>query len=118
MLGGLRLTLHPAVAIIDLPYPIVTIWAMNSGERPPAEIKDRQSEAALVSRPQYEVEVRALPPGGAVFLTALAQAATLVEAAEAAQASAADFDLAGNLAALFSTGLVSQISPAFEGQTP
>ncbi|MGP8232608.1 MAG: DUF2063 domain-containing protein [Methylovirgula sp.] len=118
MLGGLRLTLHPAVAIIDSPYPIVTIWAMNSGERPPAEIKDRQSEAALVSRPQYEVEVRALPPGGAVFLTALAQAATLVEAAEAAQASAADFDLAGNLAALFSTGLVSQISPAFEGQTP
>ncbi len=115
-LGGLRLALHPAVAIIDSRYPIVTIWAMNSGERPLAEITDWQGEAALISRPEFDVEVRALPPGGAAFLTTLAGGATLSEAAEAAQVSAPDFDLARNLAALFSTGLVSQISPAFEGQ--
>ncbi len=117
-LGGLRLALHPAVAIIDLRYPIVTIWAMNSGERPLAEITDWQGEAALISRPEFDVEVRALPPGGAAFLTTLAGGATLSEAAEAAQVSAPDFDLALNLAALFSTDLVSQISPAFEGQVP
>ncbi len=116
-LGDLRLTLHPAVAIINSLHPIVTIWAMNSGERPLAEIEDWRGEAALISRPKFNVEVRALPPGGAAFIGALAQTVTLAEAAEAAQASAPDFDLALNLAALFSTGLVSKISPVPEGQT-
>ncbi|QAY94344.1 DUF2063 domain-containing protein [Methylovirgula ligni] len=115
-LSDLRLTLHPAVAIIDSSHPIVTIWAMNSGERPLAEIEDWQGEAALISRPKFDVEVRALPPGGAAFMTALAQTATLAEAAETALAAAPDFDLALNLAALFSTGLISHVSPIPEGQ--
>lgn len=114
-LGDLRLTLHPAVTIIKSAYPIVTIWAMNSGDRPLAEIEDWQGEAALISRPEFDVEVRASPPGGAAFLTALGEAATLAEAAAAAQACALTFDLALNLSALFSTGLVSHIFPASEG---
>ncbi len=114
-LGDLRVTLHPAVAVIDSAYPIVTIWAMNSGERPLEEIEDWRGEAALISRPEFDVEVRALPPGGAAFVVALAQSATLAEATETALAAAPAFDLAFNLAALFSTGLVSQIFQASEG---
>jgi hypothetical protein len=114
-LGDLRVTLHPAVAVIDSAYPIVTIWAMNSGERPLNEIEDWQGEAALICRPEFDVEVRPLPPGGAAFITALAQTATLAEATETALATAPAFDLAFNLAALFSTGLVSQIFQASEG---
>lgn len=114
-LGDLRLTLHPAVIVIASVHPIVTIWAMNAGEQKLAEIDDWRGQAALISRPHFDVEVRALPPGGAAFLKTLAQGATLAEAAEGAQAAAPDFDLPVNLAALFSTGLVA--STALEGET-
>lgn len=113
-LGDLRLTLHPAVTVIESAHPIVTIWAMNAGEQLLAEIDDWRGEAALISRPRFDVEVRALPPGGAAFLKALAQGTPLAEAAAIAQAAAADFDLPVNLAALFSTGLV--VSMALEGE--
>ena len=115
-LGDLHLTLHPAVAVIDSAYPIVTIWAMNIGLRPLAEIRDWRGQAALISRPEFEVEVRALPPGGATFLKTLGQTATLAHAAESALAEAADFDLPLNLAALFSTGLVTQVSVHSKGK--
>ncbi|MEW6436250.1 MAG: DNA-binding domain-containing protein [Pseudomonadota bacterium] len=108
-LGDLRVTLHPAVRIIDSAHPIVTIWAMNAGEQELMEIHDWHSEAALISRPQFDVDVRALPPGGAAFLKALAQGKPLTDAAAGALASAPDFDLPRNLAALFSTGLVASI---------
>ncbi len=114
-LADLRVTLHPAVAIIVSAHPIVTIWAMNTGEQPFANIDDWRDQAALISRPAIDVEVRILPPGGAAFLTALARATPLAEAAETAQLSAADFDLTLNLAALFSAGLVSHMSMPPEG---
>ncbi len=114
-LGDLRLTLHPAVAIIESIHPIVTIWAMNAGEWPLREITDWRGEAALVSRPAFEVEVHALPPGGAPFLKALAGSATLADAAVLAEAAAPAFDLAVNLAALFSAGLVAEVSMPEEG---
>jgi hypothetical protein len=115
LLEELRLTLHPSVIIIDSVHPIVTIWAMNTGTRPLAEIDDWRAEAALISRPEFDVEVRALPPGGAAFLNALARHATLAEAAGAALDAAPDFDPAISLAALFSAGLVSKISTPLEG---
>ena len=53
--GGLRIALHPSTAIIRSPHPIVTIWAMNSGEQPLAAIEDWRGEDALVIRPHLEV---------------------------------------------------------------
>jgi hypothetical protein len=109
-LGDLRITLHPAIIVIDSAHPVVTIWAMNTGEQELAEIDDWQGQAALISRPQFDVEVRALPPGGAAFLRALARGAPLTDAAISAQAAAPDFDLPVHLAALFGTGLVASMS--------
>jgi hypothetical protein len=54
-------------------YPVVTIWAMNSGERDLAPIENWSAEDALIVRPHLEAEVRLLPPGGAVFLRALGE---------------------------------------------
>lgn len=105
-LAGLRLALHPAVAIIASPYPIVTIWAMNMGDTPLAPIEDWRGEDALVARPALDVEVRHLPPGGVVFLTRLAQSECLTQATTAALEVAPEFDLAVNLAGLFGHGLV------------
>jgi hypothetical protein len=55
------------------------------------------------------VEVRALPPGGAAFLLALAAGRPLAQAAEAAIADDPNFDLTGNLAGLIGSGLVRDI---------
>jgi len=107
--GGISIALHPSTEIVRSPHPIVTIWAMNSGERELAPIDDWRGEDALVVRPYLDVEVRALPPGGAAFLLALAAGRPLGEAASAALAAEPEFDLTGNLAGLIGSGLVTAI---------
>jgi hypothetical protein len=79
---------------------------MNSGEQELAPIENWRGEDALISRPYLEVGVRALPPGGAAFVLALAAGRPLGEAAEVALADDPDFDLTGNLAGLIGWGLV------------
>ena len=92
---------------------------MNSGEQELAPIEDWRGEDALVARPGLDVEIRALPPGGAAFLLALAENRPFGEAAEAAMADNGDFDLIGNLAGLIGSGLVRDIvlpQPTEHGQ--
>jgi hypothetical protein len=110
MLIGLRINLHPSLQIVRSEYPIVTIWAMNCGEREPAPIETWSGEDALVVRPHLDVEVRLLPPGGAAFLRALGEGRSLGEAADAALADHLDFDLTGNLAGLIGGGLLCGVS--------
>jgi len=107
--GDIRIDIHPSTEVVRSAYPILTIWAMNSGEQELAPIENWRGEDALVSRPYLEVEVRVLPPGGAAFLLALAAGRRLCEAAEAALADDPDFDLTGNLAELIGSGLVRDI---------
>ncbi len=107
--GSIRVDMHPSVGIVRSPYPIVAIWAMNSGEQELATIQNWRGEDALVARPYLEVEVRALPPGGAAFLLALAGGRVLGDAAEAALADDPNFDLTGNIAGLIGSGLVRDI---------
>jgi hypothetical protein len=107
-LAEMRFILHPSVEIVASDYPVVTIWAMNSGELEVVPITDWRGEDALVSRALCDVEVRRLPPGGKTFLQSLAAGNPLGEAAAAALASNPSFDLAANLAALFA-GLAIEI---------
>lgn len=105
-LGGMRFVLHPSAEVVRSRHPMVTIWAMNAGEAELGPIEEWRSEDALVVRPHLDVEIRALPRGGAAFLAALLGERTLAEAVEAATAADADFDLAANLAGLIGAGLV------------
>lgn len=112
-LQQLHVTLHPACAVLRSQHPAVTIWAMNSDALPLQEIGDWNPEDALVLRTgrglAQRVDIRRLPPGGAAFLDGLRNDRPLGEAALAAFAEAADFDLAAALAALFADGLVTAI---------
>ncbi len=107
--GGIRVDMHPSTEIVRSPHPIVTIWAMNSGEQELAPIENWRGEDALLVRPYLDVEVRVLPPGGAAFLLALAGGRPLAEATEAALADDPNFDLTRNLAGLIGSGLVRDI---------
>ena len=104
-----RFILHPALEIVASDNPIVTIWAMNSGEMELSPIVDWHREDALVSRPGLDTEVRRLPPGAKIFLQSLAAGQPLGAAAASALAVSKDFDVAVNLAALFE-GLAIEIT--------
>ncbi len=108
-LGEIRIVPHPSAEIVRSKFPIVTIWAMNAGEIELAPIEDWSGEDALVVRPALEVEVRALPAGGAAFLSALFAGAPLAAAAGTALGESADFDLAANLAGLIGAGAVTKV---------
>ncbi len=107
--ADIRIGLHPSIEIVRSAHPIVTIWAMNSGEAELRPIEDWRAEDALVARPNLEVEVRVLPPGGAAFLLALARGRSLGGAAEVALADDPSFDLTGNIAGLIGAGLARDI---------
>jgi hypothetical protein len=101
-LADIRFALHPSLEIVSSPYPIVTIFAMNFGDIELTPIADWLGEDALVVRPEYQVEVRSLSLGARIFLQSLTDKNPLGEAAVAALAADTSFDLAENLAALFS----------------
>lgn len=109
-IGVLRLMLHPSLQIVRSHHLMVTIWAMNTGEMELGPIDDNAAEDALVLRPALEVTVRSLPPGGAAFLAALQDGATLAEAAERAATEDVRFDLTANLAGLIGSGAITAIA--------
>lgn len=105
----LRFTPHPSLSVVRSDHPVVTIWAMNSGEMPLAPIEDWRGEDALVVRPQMIVDVHRLPKGGATFLEALADGGSLAAAVEAAMQESRDFDISANLAGALQAGAFTAI---------
>jgi hypothetical protein len=105
----LRFKPHPSLAVVRSAHPIITIWAMNSGEMPLAPIEDWCGEDALVVRPEMTVQVHRLPPAGATFLEALASGANLAAAVEAAMQESEAFDISANLAGALQAGAFTAI---------
>src|SRR5258708_27423358 len=62
---------HPATRIVRSEFPAVSIFVMNRGNGPVQAIRNVVPEDALITRPDQDVAVRVLPPGGAEFLTQL-----------------------------------------------
>jgi len=114
---GLRLALHPSLRLLRSRFPAQTIWTMNvaDGEVRPVDLGE--AEDTLIVRPDAEVELRRVPPGGAAFVTALAEGATLGEAAAQAMADDTRFDLAGNISGLIAAGAIVAIIPSESGAT-
>lgn len=103
-IAGLAFTPHPSLRLVRSRHPALTIWRMNVSDVPMSPVDFSVAEDALIVRPGAEVEVRHVPPGGAVFVAALAAGAPLHTAAESASEADERFDLAGNMAGLFAAG--------------
>jgi Putative DNA-binding domain len=108
-LADLAFVPHPAARIICSEFPAVAIFAMNRGDGEVESIEDFVPEDALVTRPDQEVIVRLLPPGGAVFLSSLIAGGTLGEAAAAAFEVSGAFDLPGNIGGMIEAGVLAAI---------
>lgn len=94
-LGLLALPLHPASRLVESAFAIQRLWAAERLSRGVATgaqsvLVTRSAEGAILQRP--------CSAGDATLLRACAAGAPLAEAAEAALAAEADFDLQGALA--------------------
>lgn len=107
--AGLRLQLHPSAAVLDARHAAVSLWAAHQGLLPLEDVDPLQPEAALVVRPDMDVLVLRLPPGGAALVQGLLQRLPLGEAAHAALEADARFDLVANLSLLLQHGAVCAI---------
>jgi hypothetical protein len=107
-LGSVRLGLHPAMAVIASPWPIVSVWTTNTYDATPeAPAADWTGETALVTRPHLEVLLHRLPPGADRLVTEVARGVALGVAAEAASCAHEGFDLATALSTLFGAGAIT-----------
>jgi hypothetical protein len=108
-LADLVFAAHPAARILRSAYPAVAIFAMNRVEGPVAPLRSSAAEDALITRPDMEVAVRLLPPGGAAFLKGLIAGQTLGTAAATAFGETPSFDLAANIAGMIEAGVFTAI---------
>lgn len=102
---------HPAMRIVRSPFSAVTIFAANRDRAPTARIDASTPEDALITRPEFDVAVRHLPAGGAVFAACLAAGQSLGEAAAAALDASPEFDIASNIAGLIEAGAFTSLAP-------
>jgi hypothetical protein len=108
-LSDLVFTAHPAVCIVRSVYPAVAIFAMNRVEGPVTPLRSSAAEDALITRPDMEVAVRLLPPGGAAFLKTLIDGGTFAAAVATAFAETPSFDLPANIAGIIEAGVFTSI---------
>lgn len=105
-LPNLRVALHPSLHIVRSLFPAFTIWRTNINDDVPQSVNLAVgAEDALIVRPDAEVEVRALLPGGADFLLALRDGSSMLNATKAAIAADRRFDLSANLSELIGANL-------------
>jgi hypothetical protein len=108
-LAGARFELLTSTHLVSSPFPIVAIWRANTHDAEVRPLDLSLPEDALVARPEFDVEIRRLPPGACAFLSALKAGATLGDAALAACAAHPGFDLAANLAGLMEARIVAEV---------
>jgi hypothetical protein len=109
-LGDLVFTRHPAAGIVRSQFAAVTILAANRETTPVERIDASTPEDALITRAEFDVAVRHLPSGGAVFAINLMSGRPLGEAAASALDASPDFDIATNIAGLIESGAFTSIS--------
>jgi hypothetical protein len=103
-LAATRPVLHPSLRLLGSAYPVVEIWRTNREDETVKPVRlDAGGEALVLLRPDAEVRLYRLPPGGLAFVKALQAGATFGAAAEALS-GAADFELAGLLKNLIAWG--------------
>ena len=106
--GSLLFDLHPSRGLVRSAYPVVTIWAMNTGLKDLGPVDfESGGQDAFVLRPGAEVTVRALPPGAYEFIDALRLGQPLGDAAAVAMQAVTNFDLAANIRQLMSAGAMA-----------
>jgi len=108
-LPNTRIAFHPAARLLRFAAPAATVWASAQSSDHPVALPEAPGEDALITRPDCDVRVRVLPPGGYDFALKMHKGATLVEALAALDDPA--FDFGAHLVGLVESGAVASIIP-------
>ncbi|WP_246226146.1 DNA-binding domain-containing protein [Chelativorans xinjiangense] len=115
-LGQATFAAHPAARVVRSRFPAVTIFALNRQDGPVGRLETAEPEDGLVTRPQLEVFVRRLPPGGAVFLESLMAGKPLGKAVAVALEDDERFDPAANIAGMLEAGAFTAVAVSEGGR--
>jgi hypothetical protein len=107
--GRLRFTLHCACGLVQSPYPVVRIWAVNQPDATGDEVVDLSvgADFVLIRRAAEGVEMRRIPATDFAILDAFSQGAKLADALECAYAIDPDFDLGEALRRFIGLGVLT-----------
>jgi hypothetical protein len=108
-LADLVFIAHPATRIVPSRFSAVTIVATNRGNDPMDTIDASAPEDALITRPDLDVCLRRLLPGGATFIEGLMSGRSLGEAAASALEISSSFDIAANIAGMIEAGAFTKL---------
>jgi hypothetical protein len=109
-LADLVFVAHPATHIVRSSFAAVTIVASNRRNELVGRIDASIAEDALITRPDLDVVLRRLQPGGATFLDNLMSGRSLGEAAVSALEVSTSFDIAANIAGMIEAGAFTAMS--------
>lgn len=109
-LPSLLLHVHPSVQLIESPFAVASLWAAHQGALCMTSVDPDVAQAALVFRLGLDVDTVELTPGDARFFSALQTGQSLLDAAQAATSSDAEFDLSQALAWLLRWQLITHIT--------
>lgn len=107
--GDARFVPHPATHCVRSKWPVLSLALANrfAIDAPP-DIDLGVSQSVLITRPGLDVQMQLMRPGGDVFFEALCEG-TLQEAAEAASAADAEFQLPDCLSDILTAGAFSDL---------
>ncbi len=108
-----RLHLAPSVHLIRSNWPAASLYHANS--TPNATPPVMQAEDVLITRPEYDPAVTALPAGGGAFVAALLIGTPLGEALKTASAASDDFDFTTVLGLLLAGGALIKVEEHQKG---
>jgi len=108
-IGGARLLLHPACALVASRHPALALWRAGRGEIAPEAVDlDAGGDLVLVLRLDGEAAWRRLSPSEFRWLAALRAGRSL---ARALRAAGPDFDPAPLVAELLAAGALCRVPP-------
>ncbi len=102
------LTLAPSVELIRSEWPLYDIWRFNTEDNSPKPVHVAQD--VLITREEFDPVPQLLPAGGAAWIGALTQGATIGIANEDAHTTTPDFDLTTCLTLLLSGGAIVSLT--------
>lgn len=103
-----HLQLAPSVQLIRSNWPAASLYHANSSPDAPAPAM--QAEDVLITRPEFDPKVTALPAGGGTLIEAILNEAHLDDALKAASASSGAFDFTTVLGLLLADGAIIEIT--------
>ena len=111
LLPELKIGLHPALLQLASPHAVASIWAAHQDENLSiAAVDIDQPEYVLMMRHELAVELHLIGRAEHLFISRLADGATLGQTAQAALDADADFELSAALGLLIQRGAICTLT--------